>query len=126
MKQIKAFIFRNNDSDKNVTVVLQDCGVASAYNSGEYFKTDYYQSKLTSESNFDTMWDELAEGKMYGKNWDGVQARLKENCDDDIINDMIDWLFVSTELCEFVNVEMGELTEETFEQVKQQLIFNEE
>lgn len=121
MKQIKAFIFRNNDSDKNVTVVLQDCGVASAYNSGECFKTDYYQRKLTSESNFDTMWDELAEGKMYCKSWDGVDARLKENIDDEIIDDMIGWLYISTEKFEIIKIEMGELTEETFKKVKHQM-----
>lgn len=127
MTQIKAFIFRNNDSDENLTVVLQDGGVASSYYIGDYVKTDYYQSRLNSESSFDTMWDELAEGKMYVKDWDGIRNPIKKDFDNEIIDDMINWLFISTESCNFIKkVEMGELTEETFEQVKQQLIFNEE
>lgn len=127
MKQIKAFIFRNNDSDENVTVVLQDGGVASSYYIGDYVKTDYYQSRLNSESSFDTMWDELAEGKMYVKDWDGIRNPIKKDLDNEIIDDMMNWLFISTESCNFIKrIEMGELTKETFEQVKQQLIFDEE
>ena len=39
---------------------------------------------------------------------------------------MIAWLFITTEKVEIVKIEMGELTEETFEQVKQQLNLEEE
>lgn len=124
MKQIKAFIFRDKDSDKNVTVVLQDGGVASAYNPDTYYRTDYYQDRIKPDSSLDTVWDELSEGKMYGIGWDGKEAELKEKSDEGLVDDMIQWLYISTEPFEIVKVEMGELTEETFNKVKQQLIFD--
>lgn len=127
MKQIKAFIFRDDDSDGTINIIMEDGGVASSYNpDGTYYRTDYYQDRLTPESTLDTMWDELAKGKMYAKGWDGSEAELITEANNTLVDDMIDWLYVSTERFEIVKVEMGELTEETFNNVKQQLIFDEE
>jgi len=121
MKQVKAFIFRDNNNC--LTVIMEDGGVASAYKPDSNYRTDYYQSRITTETTLDGIWDELAEGKMYGKSWDGSEAELISEANETLVDDMIGWLYVSTEEVEFVEVEMGELTEETFEQVKQQLIF---
>jgi hypothetical protein len=121
MEQIKAFIFRDNDSEKTITVIMEDGGVASSYNpDGVYYRTDYYQSRLTPNSNLNTVWDELAEGKMYAKDWYNSES------DERLVDDMILWLYLSTEDVEIIKVEMGELTEETFEQVKQQIKFEQE
>ncbi|HMW11076.1 MAG TPA: hypothetical protein PJ987_11600 [Bacteroidia bacterium] len=127
MTQIKAFIFRDKDSEGTINIFMEDAGVASSYNpDGTYYRTDYYQNRITPETTLDNIWDELAEGKMYGKGWDGSEAELITEANDTLVDDMIAWLFCATEEVEFVKVEMGELTEETFEQVKQQLIFEEE
>lgn len=132
MEQIKAFIFRENDSDGSIHVIMQDGGVASAYNPDTYYRTDYYQDRITPDVTLDTIWDTLAEGKMYNNDWDGSNEErplineATEAEQNQLIDDMIGWLFCATEEVEFVKVEMGELTEETFQQVKQQLIFDEE
>lgn len=133
MEKIKAFIFREDNGDKTITVIMEDGGVASAYNPGDYYRTEYYQDRITKETMLDDMWDELGEGKMYTTDWDGnedenilVEEPITEENFVTLVDDMIAWLFVATEKVEFVKIEMGELTEETFEQVKQQLILEKE
>lgn len=120
MKKIKAFIFRDKeDSEGTINVIMEDGGVASAYNpDGAYYRTDYYQSRITPETTLDNIWEELAEGKMYGKGWDGSEAELITEGNDTLVDDMIDWLFLSTEEVEIVKIEMGELTKESFEGIK--------
>ncbi len=133
MEQIKAFIFREDNGDKTITVIMEDGGVASAYNPDDYYRTDYYQDRITQETTLDDMWDELGEGKMYTKDWDGnedenllIDKPITEENFVTLVDDMIGWLYCSTEKFEIVKIEMGELTEETFEQVKQQLNLEEE
>ncbi len=120
MEKVKAFIFRNDEED-DITVIMEDGGVAYFYNpehSGcANYITDYHQNRITPETKLDNIWDELAEGKMYAKDWEGEPNR------DEVIDDMINWLYCTTEAVEIVKVEMGELTEETFQQVKKQIIF---
>lgn len=134
MRKVKAFIFRAKDDDEGTTIVImEDGGVANAYNPDEYYRTEYYQNRITSETTLDNMWEELGEGKMYTTDWDGtndehelfVDNLTQENFDK-LIDDMIDWLYCSTEEHEIVKIEMGELTDESYEKVKEQLIFEEE
>jgi len=127
MTQIKAFIFRDKDGEGTINIFMEDGGVASSYNpDGTYYRTDYYQNRITPETTLDNIWDELAEGKMYGKGWDGSEAELITEENDTLVDDMIAWLYASTGKFEIVKVEMGELTEEKFEQIKAQIIFEEE
>jgi hypothetical protein len=129
MEQIKAFIFRDKN-DGELTVIMQDGGVASTYNPDDYYRTDYYQSRMTPETTLDTVWEELGEGKMYTKDWDGNDTLLIDELNEEkseiLIDDMIRWLFLSTREVEVVKIEMGELSDETFQRAKQQLNFNEE
>ena len=115
MKKVKAFIFR---ASNEITVIMEDGGIASAYNpDGKYYRTDYYQNRITTETVIDNIWDELAEGKMYFKLWDGYEAELITEANDTLVDDMIDWLYVSTGEFEIVKVEMGELNKESFESI---------
>ena len=127
MTQIKAFIFRENDGDKTITVIMQDGGVATAYNpEADYYRTNYYQEKMTPDTTLENMWDELGEGEMYWADWDGKDEPLINKAtteeENQIIDDMIAWLYIATEEVEVVKVEMGELNDETFNKVKEQLI----
>lgn len=98
------------DSNEEMFVILQDGGVASCYNNGEHLITEYYQDRLTKES-FDeeeSIWDELGEGKLYIKDWDGSDedSPFKEEWDEEVIQDMLQWLYASTEAIEFERVEL--------------------
>lgn len=134
MRKVKAFIFQDKDcADGTITVIMEDGGVATAYNPDDYYRSNYYQDRMTSETTLDNLWDELGEGKMYWNDWNGEEGKgvlidkplTKENLDI-IVDDMINWLYCSTEEHEIVKIEMGELTDESYEKVKEQLIFEEE
>lgn len=116
MKKVKAFIFRESNG---ITVIMEDGGIASAYNpDGKYYRTDYYQNRITAETVFDNIWDELAEGKMYAIGWDGSEAELITEANNTLVDDMIDWLYISTSEFEIVKVEMGVLNKESFESIE--------
>lgn len=139
MRKVKAFIFQKKDSpDGTIDIIMEDGGVATAYNPDNYYRSNYYQNRLNSETTFEDMWDELGEGNMYCKDWDGeigegegngvlIDKPLTKENFDIIVDDMIEWLYGSTgEQYEIVKIEMGELTDESYEKVKEQLNFNEE
>ena len=102
MKKVKAFIFR---ASNEITVIMEDGGIASAYNpDGKYYRTDYYQNRITTETVIDNIWDELAEGKMYFKLWDGYEAELITEANDTLVDDMIEFH------CHFDSLKFGRCT----------------
>lgn len=132
-EQVKAYIFRGTDSEKELTVFLQDGGVACAYNPDSYYRTNYYQNRITQETTLETIWDELGEGEMYWSDWDGSEEEYPlideatTEQQNQIIDDMIAWLYASTGEFEIVKIEMGEnITEEFFAQLKAEMVFDEE
>ena len=66
------------------TIRTADGGIATCHHSGEHIITSYYQSRTTAvEPDF----DELAEGKMYLKDWED-----KQEIDSEVIMDALAWL----------------------------------
>lgn len=120
--KIKYYVFI---TDSELTVIMGDGGVATAYKPEDHFKTNYYQTRLTKDSNLDTMWDKLGEGEMYWGDWDGTKLSRKDAIDDEMILDAAEWLFMATEPVEFERINMGELNEDTFKQVLSELKFEE-
>lgn len=74
-----------SEDGAEVVVVTEDGGVASATLSGGYMVTTYCQDRTSS---FDEdMWEVLAEGKQYKKDW-----KKKQEVDQEIIEDALRWL----------------------------------
>lgn len=125
-QKVNYFVFRDNDGENITIVIVEDGGLANAYNPENYFKTEYYGSRMTAETTLDNLWEELGEGKLYVKDWDGSddESPLKENkVDDEMIMDMVYWLYACTEEVEFVRHDL-EWNEENFNKVKLQLKFD--
>jgi hypothetical protein len=76
-----------NDSNNEFDIITEDGGVASVHYNGSSFITTYYQTRLT-EIEGEDVWEELAEGKSYSKNWDEKTDKSE------IINDSLNWLVV--------------------------------
>ena len=66
------------------TIRTQDGGIATCHHNGEHMLTEYYQNR-THE--IKPNWCELAEGKMYIKDWED-----KQTIDSEIIMDALNWL----------------------------------
>lgn len=121
--KVNYYVFRENDSDETITVIMEDGGVASAFNPDFYYRTDLYQNRINKDTKLESIWDELSEGKMYCQSWDGESFPLKTEADDKLILSMLEWLCMSTEKTEFVAHEMGEMNDESFNKVFQLLKF---
>jgi hypothetical protein len=79
-------------------VIIQDGGIATCHNNGEHLITEYYQDRIEKEDvGSEDFWDILAEGKMYIKDWEE-----KQEWDEDVVQDMLQWLYVATEDVVFV------------------------
>ena len=117
MEKVNYYIFRDGNSYEEVTVIMEDGGVATTYNPDDYCRTDYYQKRIAKETTRESIWDELGEGKVYNKDWDGDRTPLKIEADDEVIIDMVRWLYMSTKAVEFVRNERGVLTEEAFNEL---------
>lgn len=84
--------FRINSINKNeFDVITEDGGIASIYFTDDAYNTIYYQSKITNESSdvHSSVWDDLAEGKTYTKDWEGNPT------EDEMIQDALNWLVVT-------------------------------
>jgi len=70
---------------------MSDGGVATFHHNGEGILTTYYQDRFIPEETQleeeQTMWDVLAEGKVYHKEWVG-----QHTITDEMIDDAINWL----------------------------------
>lgn len=120
MKKVQYFVFLEKGGDNTIDVIVEDGGVATAYKPDDHYRTDYYQDRINQDTTFENLWGSLADGKMYndGGKWEG-----KEPTEQELINDMLEWLYCSTEAVEFVRNDMGEMTEEKFNEIKTKLIW---
>lgn len=110
------------NTGEDLLVITQDGGVGTAtIDDREFVFSEYYQSRLTKESNFETFYDDLGEGKMYCKDWNEA-GKEKRDFDQDVVQDIVDWLVCSTEPIEMIRVELEGFTEETFKTIINQLI----
>ena len=70
---------------------MSDGGVATFHHNGEGILTTYYQDRFIPEETQleeeQTMWDVLAEGKVYHKEWVG-----QHTITDEMIDDAVNWL----------------------------------
>lgn len=91
-----------DSGDSGVTVIVQDGGIATCHNNGEHLITEYYHSRIEKENvGAEDFWDILGEGEMSIKDWEG-----KEKWDEEVVEDMLNWLYCSTDIIEFVKCEL--------------------
>lgn len=83
-------------SDDGYDIFTEDGGVASICRVDDHYVTTYYQSRLTQWDNFQTMWESLAEGKTYVKDWKDYQ--LFDPTEEELIEDALSWLVMP--MCE--------------------------
>jgi hypothetical protein len=107
IRKVKAFIFlHNKDEEDKVDVIMEDGGYANSYARYGGIKDEYslltvyfggrFKKGLTKE-NFSDQMDEMDEAGFY--DWDGSEKShpFKENADDEVIDNMIDWLYMATD-----------------------------
>ena len=83
-----------NTTDGGYDIFTEDGGVASV-SCVDGYSTTYYQSRLTSSDNFETMWQVLAEGKAYVKDWPDEPTLEK------LVQDALSWLVMP--MCDSMN-----------------------
>lgn len=76
----------------DVTIIVEDGGIATIHSNGDHLVTTYYQNKIKS-------FFALAEGKQYAKDWE------ENNINDTIILDALNWLHPNLQPNEFNKVE---------------------
>jgi len=124
MRKVKYAVIK--ETTEEMFVIIQDGGVASCYNNGEHLISEYYRERLTKDalikiekfqtleeddeigSEYEQIWSFLGEGEMYAKDWDGSdeESPLKQEWDEEVIEDMLNWLYISTDAIEFERVEL--------------------
>jgi len=70
---------------KEVDVILEDGGVVCIRHNGEHVLSDYYQTRI--DVNAEDIWEQIGEGKMYCKDWEGEDIVTH-----DMILDALNWL----------------------------------
>lgn len=91
-----------DSSDNGCLVIVEDGGIATCHNNGEYLITEYYQDRIEKENVFvEDFWDILAEGKMYLHDWEN-----KYEWDEEVVQDMLNWLYMATDEVEFVKCDL--------------------
>ena len=83
--------FRINTIEENeFDVITEDGGIASISFVDGSFQTMYYQSRINKDSVdvHSSVWDDLADGKAYIKEWEETPTR------DALIKDALEWLVV--------------------------------
>lgn len=82
---MKFRIANQTDIDMDFDIITEDGGIVSVHHNGENLVSTYYQTRLTEIKGYH-IWDELAEGKAYVKEWD------EDTDEDEIVKDALDWL----------------------------------
>lgn len=67
-------------------IITEDGGIVSVHHNGEHPVSTYYQDRLESWMEADYVFDQLAEGKAYHKDW------TDDTPEEDIIQDALNWL----------------------------------
>lgn len=87
---MKFRILNNTLDHTDFDVVTEDGGVANIYFNGDNFVTTYYQNRIKDLKD-DELWDYLADGKSYSKDWDeGTNL-------DTMIIDALAWLVTDSQ-----------------------------
>ena len=94
------------DSKGNeITIITEDGGIAcvrgvdsSDDQEPRISVTEYYQSKISNDMNSDNLFELLAEGKMYSKDWADIKYNSLTT-----IQDALNWLSVGQNDWEMVN-----------------------
>jgi hypothetical protein len=76
----------NEINEMEFDVISEDGGVVSIYHNDENQVSMYYQDRITEDMDPDEIWETLAEGKAYLKDWPDGTSR------DVIIMDALNWL----------------------------------
>ncbi len=88
--------------ETEMMVIVQDGGIATCHHNGSHILAEYYQDRIEKENvGSEEFWDILAEGKMYCKDWEE-----KQTWDEEVVKDMLEWLYVSTVDVVFVKCEL--------------------
>jgi len=80
-------IIHKNSGEQEVDIFMSDGGAATLHWNQEHMLTTYYQSRVEDGENNPDVWDILAEGKAYMKDWEGQHEYT-----DEMILDAICWL----------------------------------
>ena len=105
MKVVKYAV--KKESKTNAIIIVEDGGIATIHHNGFHLLTTYYQDRADKFTFDDAMWDKLAEGKEYLHDWEDKQVIDKK-----VIQDAIEWLYVSTEEFKFKKVGFTDLVTE--------------
>lgn len=73
MKTIKFLVINAKSSDKDVTVVCEDGGIACLHFNGEHMVATLYQDRITPETDLENLFEELGEGKAYIEDFSGME-----------------------------------------------------
>ena len=92
MKTIKFLVINAKSSDKDVTVVCEDGGIACLHFNGEHMLVTLYQNRITPETDLENLFEELGEGKSYIEDYKGENDVTPQ-----MILDCMNWLFKSSE-----------------------------
>jgi hypothetical protein len=104
MRKVNYYVFKENDD--TIDVIMEDGGVATSYIPDGSWQTDYYFDKINKDTTMENLWGKLSEGLMQHKIWEDTPT------EDEMILDMVNWLYISTEPVEFVRNDMGEMTDD--------------
>ena len=105
MRKVNYYVFKENDD--TIDVIMENGGVSTSYIPDGSWQTDYYFDKINRDTTREDLWGKLSEGKMECKIWDDTPT------ENEMILDMVSWLYVSTEPVEFVRNDMGVMNEDT-------------
>ena len=120
MEKINFYSFKGDNQE--IVIITDDGGIGSTYlPEGGYLRSEYYQERISHTTTFENLWDSLGEGKLYSNDWDGEESPKKEIVDDEVIDYILNWLCYGTNPDEFIQHDCGELTEESFNNVKAKL-----
>ncbi len=118
MQKVNYYVFKENGVDETIVIIVEDGGVATTYNPYYYWRTDYYGERITKDTTVENIWEELDKGNMFHSGGKWID---QEPTEQELIDDMLEWLYVSTEPVEFIRHDMGNMTKENFEEVKSKL-----
>jgi hypothetical protein len=106
MRKVNYYVFKEKGGSHTIDVIMGNGGVATSYIPDGSWQTDYYFDKINKDTTMENLWGILCEGKMECKIWEDTPT------EDEMILDMVNWLYISTEPVEFVRNDMGEMTDD--------------
>lgn len=80
----------NTINEKEFDVITEDGGIANVSFIDDTFQTMYYQSRINENSTdvHSLVWDDLADGKAYIKEWEANPTHAE------MVKDALEWLVI--------------------------------